>query len=133
MCSIHIPTSIFGDTARCGLGSHKPEEMVRVHLAPPKLGHWTSWRRSPPFQGGETGSKPVCPTKIRGGKADSFRSESVKLVFNREWSVTTLPHQNRQSLKDLESPKARSCKRLRKGSRLSVWDRSPPGVANIPR
>ena len=26
----------YGDTVRCGLGSHKPEEMVRVHLAPPK-------------------------------------------------------------------------------------------------
>jgi hypothetical protein len=25
-----------GDTARCGHGSHKPVEMVRVHLAPPK-------------------------------------------------------------------------------------------------
>ena len=28
------------------------------------MAHWTSWRRSPPFQGGETGSKPVCATKI---------------------------------------------------------------------
>ena len=26
------------------------------------MAHWTSWRRSPPFQGGETGSKPVCAT-----------------------------------------------------------------------
>ena len=31
------PLPIHGDTARCGLGSHKPEEMVRVHLAPPKI------------------------------------------------------------------------------------------------
>lgn len=32
----HPHLQSFGDTARCGLGSHKPEEMVRVHLAPPK-------------------------------------------------------------------------------------------------
>jgi hypothetical protein len=38
MCSIHIPTSTIGDTARCGLGSHKPKEIVRVYLAPPKFG-----------------------------------------------------------------------------------------------
>ena len=29
------------------------------------MAHWTSWRRSLPFQGGETGSKPVCATKIK--------------------------------------------------------------------
>ena len=28
------------------------------------MAHWTSWRRSPSFQGGETGSKPVCATKF---------------------------------------------------------------------
>jgi len=28
------------------------------------VGHWTSWRRSSRSQRGETGSKPVCPTKI---------------------------------------------------------------------
>ena len=43
----------------------------------------------------KTRSIRVCAVenRIRGGKADSFRSESVKLVFNREWSVTTPPHQ----------------------------------------
>ena len=44
--SIALKSSVFdsrtdlqyGDTARCGLGSHKPEEIVRVYLAPPNNG-----------------------------------------------------------------------------------------------
>ena len=76
-------------------GEHRADNSEVVGSKPT----WTTkqwphrlWVRSLPFQGGELGSSPSGATKIRGGKADSFRSESVKLVFNREWSVTTPPH-----------------------------------------
>lgn len=43
---------------------------------------WTSWRRSLPFQGGETGSKPV--------RSSSFLPSTASAVAGTMWGIGLL-------------------------------------------